>query len=252
MTDGVDPRLSIIPRRLAGVKRVVAVTGGKGGIGKSVVASVLALVVARAGKRVGLLDLDLTSPTDHVILGLTNEFPTEELGLEPPEVGGVRFMSVQYFARDRAAPLRGREITDALIEILAVTCWGDLDLLLVDMPPGLSDAALDALRILPRVEFLVVANGSALVLETVRRMLRLLVEVHAPIAGVVENMARGRPGAVADLARTFDVPFAGTIPEDPALEAAFGDPERLASTTLGRALGGIARTVLERGSALRE
>jgi ATP-binding protein involved in chromosome partitioning len=249
VTSGVDPRLSIIPRRLAGVKRVVAVTGGKGGIGKSVVSSVLALVMARDGKRAGLLDLDLTSPTDHVILGLADEFPTEEFGLEPPNVGGVRFMSVQYFARERAAPLRGREITDALIEILAVTCWGELDVLIVDMPPGLGDAALDALRLLPRVEFLVVANGSAVVLETVRRMLRLLVELRAPIVGVVENMARGRSGAVSDLARDFDVAYAGALPDEHALEASFGDPLRLVTTPLGLALGRIARTILDRGPA---
>jgi ATP-binding protein involved in chromosome partitioning len=229
---------------------VFAVTGGKGGVGKSVVASVLALVMARQGKLVGLLDLDLTSPTDHVIVGLSDEFPTEELGLEPPQVGGVRFMSVQYFAGGRAVPLRGREVTDALIEILAVTRWGELDVLVVDMPPGLGDAALDALHLLPRVEYLIVANGSAVVLETVRRMLLLLTELRAPIAGVIENMARGEPGAVSDLARALDVTFAGTLPDDPALEAAFGDPERLVATALGHALGGIARTVLTRGTAI--
>jgi len=238
--EGIDPRRAIIPRRLSGVKRVIAVTGGKGGIGKSVVASMLALVAARSGKRAGLLDCDLTSPTDHVILGLDDQFPTEEFGLEPPVVSGVSFMSVQYFLRDHAAPLRGQEVTDALVEILAVTNWGELDVLIVDMPPGLGDATLDAVALLPRVEFLVVANGSAVVLETVRRMLRLLTELRSPLAGVIENMERGEPGAVAELARASGVAFLGSLPTDETLEGALGDPDRLVATPLGRALATIA------------
>lgn len=240
MTDAIDPRLAIIPKRLAGVKRVVAVTGGKGGIGKSVVSSLLALAVARAGKRAGLLDLDLTSPTDHVILGLGDQFPTEEYGLEPPQVAGVSFMSVQYFARDRAAPLRGREVTDALVELLAVTNWGALDVLVVDMPPGLGDATLDAVRLLPRAEFMIVAGDSVVVLETVRRMLRLLTEVRAPIVGVVRNMARGESSAVENLAAEFDARWLGAVPFDESLESALGAPERIASTNAGRSLASIA------------
>jgi len=240
----LDPRLSVIPARLAGAKRILAVTGGKGGIGKSVVASVLALSLAREGRRVGLLDLDLTSPTDHVILGLGRQFPTEEFGIEPPEVAGVRFMSVQLFARERPAPLRGPEITDAFVEILAVTNWGELDALVVDMPPGLGDATLDALRLLPRAEFLVVANGSAVVLETVRRMLRLLTELRAKVAGVVDNMARGDGDSVAAAAREFRVPLLGSLPWDPQLEQALGSPERLAETPLYRALRDIGRAIV--------
>jgi ATP-binding protein involved in chromosome partitioning len=241
VTDAIDPRLSIIPRRLAGVKRVIAVTGGKGGIGKSVVSSTLALAIAGQGRRAGLLDLDLTSPTDHVILGLGDQFPTEVYGLEPPQVGGVAFMSVQYFARDRAAPMRGREVTDALVELLAVTNWGALDTLIVDMPPGLGDATLDAVRLLPRAEFLVVAGGSAVVLATVRRMLRLLTELRVPILGVVENMARGDGDAVKALASEFGARWLGAIPYDASLEEALGDPAGILATDAGRALDRLAR-----------
>jgi ATP-binding protein involved in chromosome partitioning len=243
VTEPIDPRLAIIPRRFARVKRVIAVTGGKGGIGKSVVSSTLALALASQGKRAGLLDLDLTSPTDHVILGLADQFPTEEFGLEPPQVGGVDFMSVQYFARDRAAPLRGREVTDAVVEILAVTNWGVLDTLVVDMPPGLGDATLDAVRLLPRAEFLVVAGESVVVLATVHRMLRLLSELRSPIVGVVENMARGEAGAVKALAAEFCVRWLGAIPFDPALEAALGEPERILATHAGRAIDRLALTL---------
>lgn len=243
MIDRRDPRRAVIPKRLAGVGRVIAVTGGKGGIGKSVVSSTLALVAARSGKRTGLLDGDLTSPTDHVILGAGPLFPTETFGLEPPEVSGVSFMSVQYFLRDRAAPLRGQDVTNALVEILAVTNWGTLDLLVVDMPPGLGDATLDAVTLLPRAEFLVVANGSVVVLETVRRMVRLLTELGCPLTGVVENMARGVPGAVAELARVSGVRFFGSLPADETLETAFGHPDRLLATPFARALAAIAARV---------
>ena len=172
--------------------------------------------------------------------GLRDQFPTEEFGLEPPEVGGVRFMSVQYFLREHAAPLRGQEVTDALIEMLAVTNWGALDLLVIDMPPGLGDATLDAVALLPRAEFLVVANGSAVVVETVRRMLRLLIEMRSPLLGVVENMERGESGAVAELALASGVAFLGSLPTDDTLEAAFGAPDRLVATPFARALAKLA------------
>jgi ATP-binding protein involved in chromosome partitioning len=205
------------------------------------VSSTLALALAAQGKRAGLLDLDLTSPTDHVILGLADQFPTEEFGLEPPHVGGVAFMSVQYFARDRAAPMRGREVTDALVELLAVTHWGGLDVLVVDMPPGLGDATLDAVRLLPRAEFLVVGGASVVVLATVSRMLRLLTELRSPIVGVVENMARGEDGAVKELAAEFGARWLGAIPYDPSLEGTLGEPARILATDAGRALDALAR-----------
>jgi ATP-binding protein involved in chromosome partitioning len=152
-------------------------------------------------------------------------------------------MSVQYFARDRAAPLRGREVTDALVELLAVTNWGELDTLVVDMPPGLGDATLDAVRLLPRAEFLVVAGASVVVLATVHRMLRLLTELRSPVVGVVENMARGEVRAVKELAAEFGVRWLGAIPYDSALETAFGEPRRILATDAGRALGRLALTL---------
>ncbi|MGH0035388.1 MAG: P-loop NTPase [Myxococcota bacterium] len=242
--NGVDPRPAAIERRLADVRRVIAVTGGKGGIGKSSVASLLALVLAREGVRTGLLDLDLTAPSDHLILGIDDRFPTEEFGVEPPCADGVHFMSVHYFLGDRAAPLRGGEVTQALSELLAITRWPALDVLVVDMPPGLGDVALDAARFVRRAEYLVVAGRSPLVLETVRRSLRLLHELRLPVLGVLENMRR--EGAddgndpVATLARTFGVPHAGTLPWDESFEAALGEADRLLRTPLARALREVA------------
>ena len=232
----IDPRFSAVKKRLEQVDRVVAVTGGKGGIGKSMIASTLALTLAESGRIVGLLDLDLTAPTDHVILGIDDRFPTEEFGIEPPTFAGIRFMSVTYFAKERPVPLRGGDVTNALLELMAITRWGKLDALVIDMPPGLGDATLDAVRLIPRAEYLIVANSSKVVRETVRRNLQLLSNLKVSIAGVVENMKRRDTPAVRDLAARFDVPFLGEVLFDDALEDAIGDATLLAGTNVAAAV----------------
>ena len=245
----MDPRLAAIEKRLAGVGRILAVGGGKGGIGKSSVASVLALLLADDGLRAGLLDLDLTGPSDHVILGLDDRFPSEEFGIEPPRLHGIAFMSVQYFLRDAPAALRGADVSNALLELLAITRWGDLDVLVIDLPPGLGDTLLDAVRWIPRAELLAVAGSSRVVLETVRRTLRLLAELPSPVAGVVENMRRDEAGpteAVRSLAREFDVPWLGALPFDEELEAANGQVDRLRSTAFAGALRKLKDRLLTR------
>jgi len=208
---------------------------------KSMVSACLALCLAREGRRVGLLDLDLTGPCDHMILGVDPPFPEERHGLVPPEVHGIRFMSITYFTGEDPAPLRGADISNALIELLAIVQWGALDHLVIDMPPGLSDALLDAVRLLQRGEFLVVATASTLVVRTVRRTLRLLAQVQAPVLGVLENMRRGDDPAVADLAAEEKAPFWGALPFDDGLEDALGRPDDMLSTPCGSALRTVVR-----------
>lgn len=236
----MDPRAGIIDRRVSGVGRIIAVTGGKGGIGKSQVATGLALVLAHADRRVGLLDLDFTGPCDHIALGAAGGFPEEEFGITPPVVGGIHFMSITHFIGNDPAPLRGADMSNALIELLAITQWGDLDCLVIDMPPGLGDATLDVVRLLPRAEYLVVATRSRLVVETVRRTLELLRRLQTPMLGVVENMARSDSDRVPDLAARFGVPFLGSLPFDEELEEALGDPDQLANTRFGREVSLVA------------
>lgn len=236
----IDPRLHVAGRRLAEVERILPVTGGKGGIGKSVTAALLALQLAERGRRVGLLDLDFTGPCAHLILGMDEGFPTEEFGVDPPERHGVRFMSVTLFAGDAVAPLRGGDLTQALLELLAITRWGKLDALVVDMPPGLADIALDAIRLIDRAEYVVVANASRVVLETVRRNLELLRELDRSVAGVVENMREGLGHEVEELANAYGHVYLGAVPRDSSLEPAIGSPERLNKTVAWAAVRDIA------------
>jgi ATP-binding protein involved in chromosome partitioning len=240
----LDPRTYAVEARLESVKRVVAVTGGKGGIGKSFVSSALALASARAGHPTGILDLDFTSPSDHVILGFPTGFPTEEFGIDPADHHGIRCMSIAHFAGDTPAPMRGDDVTNALLELLAITRWKELDLLVIDMPPGLGDAALDAMRLLKRAEYVVVAGASQVVLESVRRTVRLMQEVGVPILGVIENMRRKDGDTVAALAAERGLPLLGTLPYDDTLEDALGDSDALAATPAVRALGALLLPVI--------
>jgi ATP-binding protein involved in chromosome partitioning len=237
----VDPRTAAVDERLAGVGRIVAVGGSKGGIGKSVLATGLALAGADRGRRMGLLDLDFTSPSDHVILGAHEGFPAEEFGVDPHLVEGVAMMSVAFFSGEAAAPLRGGEATNLLLELLVITRWGDLDTLVIDLPPGLGDITLDVIRVLPRAEFLLIGTASRVVVQSVRRALRLLTELRIPVVGIVENLRRDGARPVEELAREFGVAFLGAVPFDPELEEALGDPERLRATDLFTGVGRIAR-----------
>ena len=239
-TSSIDPRAVVVDERVSGVARIVGVTGSKGGIGKSVVASALALALADTGKKVGLFDLDFTSPSDHIVLGVDRRFPKEEFGIDPHLVHGIDMMSVAFFAGEAPVPLRGDAATSALLELLAITRWGSLDVLVLDMPPGLGDTSLDVINLLPRVEFLLVGNGSRVVIESVRRALQLFAELNVSMVGLLENMGRGKGDAVHSLASAFEIPFLGAIPYDADLEDALGDVARLRRTEVYRSLQGVA------------
>ncbi|MFH2203295.1 MAG: P-loop NTPase [Elusimicrobiota bacterium] len=237
----IDPRLSVISDRLSGIGRILAVTGGKGGVGKSVTSSGLALALSAAGRKVGLLDLDLSGPSQHVILGARGVFPEEERGIVPPEVAGIRFLSLVMFTGEQPSPLRGSDISNAIIELLAITQWGKLDVLIVDMPPGLSDAALDVLRLMRRAESVLVTVPSKVAFATVEKTIRMFQELHAGMIGVLENMRM--PSSALFVEREcarLKVPFLGAVPFDERLEAAIGAPAELNKTDYVRSLAAIA------------
>ena len=236
----VDPRTSVINERLSRISRIIAVSSGKGGVGKSMVATTLALTLARNGCRVGLFDLDFTSPSTHIILGAQNVQPKEEKGLIPPTVHDLEYMSLVYFAGDNPSPLRGADVSNALIELLSVTQWGTLDFLIIDMPPGIGDAVLDLVRLIKRIEFLIVTTPSLLAFETVKKQVILLCELKMPIVGVLENMKMDKANGIAEETGKLKLKFLGEIPFDSQVEAAIGNVEKLLNTTVAKKIQQVA------------
>lgn len=225
-----DPRLEIIEGRFQRIGRTIAVSSGKGGVGKSMVASCLALDLKDRGHLVGLLDLDFTSPSTHVILGVEGLYPEEERGIVPPIAHGLRYMSITYYSVDEPAPLRGEDVSNAIIELLAITRWEELDYLIVDMPPGIGDATLDTIRLIPDLEFLVVTTTSRVAFQSVRRLILLLEDLGVPIIGVIENMVMGPSNYIRDELKDMGERYLGRIRFDEYLEGAIGDANGLLET----------------------
>jgi ATP-binding protein involved in chromosome partitioning len=236
----IDPRESVINERLSRIGRIIAVSSGKGGVGKSLVATTLALALSRKGYKVGLFDLDFTSPSTHLILGAENAQPKEEKGIIPPIVKGLTYMTLVHYSGDQATPLRGEDVSNALIELLSVTQWGELDFLVVDMPPGISDAVLDLVRLVKRIEFLIVTTPSLLAFETVKKQVSLLKDLKFPIIGVVENMKMNRTKNIEQETKKLGLKFLAEIPFDPKVEEAIGDETKLLDTTLAQRIKEVA------------
>jgi ATP-binding protein involved in chromosome partitioning len=236
----MDPRTTVINERLLRIGRIIAVSSGKGGVGKSLVATTLALTLAQKGCKVGLFDLDFTSPSTHLIMGVKHVQPTEDKGLVPPVVHGLAYMSLVHFSGDYAAPLRGADVSNALIELLAVTQWGTLDFLVIDMPPGIGDAVLDLVRFVKRIEFLIVTTSSRLAFETVKKQVRLLQDLKVPIIGVVENMKPNQADNIKRETEKLGAKFLAGIPYDPKVEEAIGDVAKLRGTAIAKQVREVA------------
>lgn len=233
----MDPRESVISHRLCQVKKIIVVASGKGGVGKSIVASTLALVLKQQGKQVGLLDLDMYGPSAHVILDVDpHQFPEEENGVLPFDVHGLKFMSTVYFTKDKPSAFRGLDITNIIVEMLAITRWDELDVLVVDMPPGLGDEMLDVLRLLPSPQFLVVTTSSKVSYVAVEKLLKLCTEINVPLIGVLENMAEPLSTYIEEKIENIHLPHLGKINIDHHLEASLGNPEKLLNTTFASEL----------------
>ena len=240
----LDPRLTIIDTRLAQVKAVIAISGAKGGVGKSLTASALALILAKKGLKVGLLDLDFTSPSTHIILGIKDIYPKEENGIIPPQIRGIKYMSIVYFSKDHPAPLRGTDFTNSFLELLAITQWGELDYLLIDMPPGIGDATLDVIRFIKGIRFLIMVTPSFLALSTVIKLLDLLKSINIPIVGVIENMKILQKKSIKQKIKENNAIFLGSIPFDEELERSIGKPEQLINTRFALRLRKILKDAI--------
>jgi ATP-binding protein involved in chromosome partitioning len=239
-----DPRLAVIEKRLEKVGKIIAVSSGKGGVGKSIIATSLALDLKNRGHKVGLLDLDFTSPSTHVILGVEGLYPEEEYGIIPPETHGLKYMSITHYSLDEPAPLRGEDVSNAIIELLAITRWEKLDYLIIDMPPGIGDATLDTIRFMPRLQFLVITTPSKVAYQSVKRLLLLLKDIDIPVIGVIENMVMNPGDYVKSEIHKLDLEYLGSISWDDGLESSIGESEKLEKTEFFKELRSLTPKIV--------
>ncbi len=177
---------------LSGVRNVVAVASGKGGVGKSTVAANLALAWARQGARVGVLDADIYGPSQPIMLGLTGQRPSSPDGkrIKPLPAHGLVAMSIGFLI-DPEQPMvwRGPMVTQALTQLLSDTDWGELDYLVIDMPPGTGDIQLTLSQRVPVAGAVIVTTPQDIALSDARKGLKMFEKVNVPVLGIVENMS---------------------------------------------------------------
>jgi ATP-binding protein involved in chromosome partitioning len=213
---------------IPGVKNIIAVASGKGGVGKSTTAVNLALALAAEGARVGVLDADIYGPSQPTMLGIAGR-PESKDGktLEPLEAFGLQAMSIGFLI-DPDTPMvwRGPMVTQALEQLLKDTNWRDLDYLVVDMPPGTGDIQLTLAQKVPVTGAVIVTTPQDIALIDARKGLKMFEKVGVPIVGIVENMsvhicskcghaeAIFGEGGGEKMCADYDVPFLGGLPLD--------------------------------------
>jgi len=224
--------LSADPNRK--IKQVIAIMSGKGGVGKSLVTGLLAVSLRRQGQRVGILDGDITGPSIARMFGTIGS-PTKSAsgGIEPlRSKGGIKVMSMNMFLEKESDPVvwRGPMVSSAIKQFYSDVDWGDLDYLLVDLPPGTSDAPMTVMQALPVDGVVVVSSPQMLATMIVMKCINMVQQLKGVIVGVVENMAyfetpNGERYEIfgasngTELVSMTGAPLLGQLPIDPALAA---------------------------------
>ena len=247
------------PSRIDGVKHVVAVASGKGGVGKSTVATNLSIALRRAGAKVGLCDCDLYGPSIGMMFGAREPATaTEDERINPVEAFGVKLMSMAFLlgSDDSPAILRGPMVTKYTQQFLRRVAWDDLDYLILDLPPGTGDIQLTIVQTVALSGAVIVTTPQEVALIDARKAMSMFVKTNVPVLGIVENMSYflspsdnqrynifGEGGGRREAAR-LQVPLLGEIPIDIATREA-GDKGRPVvaadpSGAVGRAFGEIA------------
>ncbi len=248
--------------RIRGVRHLVAVASGKGGVGKSTVSANLAIGLARSGRRVGLMDADIYGPSQQLMMGSGSGPKADEAGrILPVEgAGGVSVMSLGFLIDvDQPVIWRGPMLAKALEQFVADVAWGELDYLIVDLPPGTGDVALTLCQNLPFAGAVIVTTPQDIALIDARKSLNMFKKLGVPVLGIVENMAHYQcpqcghvehvfgTGGGLRTAEELELPFLGSIPLDPAVVSG-GDSGRPVlldrpETAAARALAELAAKV---------
>lgn len=215
---------------LPGVKHVIAVASGKGGVGKSTVSANLSVVLAQTGAKVGLMDADIYGPNIPMMMGVPKPPEKEGDKIKPAEAHGVRIISMGFFVPEETAIVwRGPMVHTAIQQFFRDVLWGELDYLLVDLPPGTGDAQLSLSQIVPLTGVVTVTTPQEVALYDVRKGMMMFKKVNVPLLGVIENMSFfvcGHCGERTEIfsfaggeraAKKFEIPFLGRIPLDPAI-----------------------------------
>lgn len=177
---------------IEGVKKIIAVSSGKGGVGKSTISSNLAIAMAQAGKSVGLLDADIYGPSQPRMMGALNQKPeiTKHNKIKPIERHGIKIMSMGFLVdEDMAVAWRGPMLFKAMNQLFYDVEWGELDYLLVDLPPGTGDVQLSMVQKVPVSGALTVCTPQNIALADVKKSIDMFERVNVPMLGVVENMS---------------------------------------------------------------
>jgi ATP-binding protein involved in chromosome partitioning len=216
---------------LPGVKNIVAVASGKGGVGKTTVSVNLALALASTGAKVGLLDADIYGPSVPLMLGLKASPEVINNKIQPPEVEGVKVISMGFFYEQsqQAGIYRGPIVSGIVKQFLTDVSWGELDYLIIDLPPGTGDAPLTIAQTIPITGILIVTTPQDVAMNVAVKAVGMFNKLNVPIVGVVENMSYlqcphcnqeiylfGKGGG-KKISEDFSIPFIGEIPLHPAI-----------------------------------
>ena len=253
------------PMPLPGVAHVVAVGSGKGGVGKTTVAVNLAVALAKMGYAVGLIDADIYGPNVPMMLGVTRQ-PNivGENRIEPILSHGVKFISVGLISPgDKPMVMRGPMLHQIIRQFLQQVEWGNLDYLVVDLPPGTGDVVISLVQTVPLTGAIVVSTGSSVALQDARKALEMFHQVKVDVLGMVENMSQMRmpDGSMLDVfgaggtertAAQFGLEFLGSVDLDPSVRKGGDTGMPVALAGRGSALGGAFYDVADKVIAAAE
>lgn len=278
MTARVNTRRQEAEKVLSKVKNIIAVASGKGGVGKSTVATNLALSLAQQGAKVGILDADIYGPSVPMMLGIRGERPmmrqVDGRGMiEPIERFGVKAISIGLLIDERQAVIwRGPMVTSAFRQFINDVHWGELDYLILDLPPGTGDIHLTMVQTIPVTGAVIVTTPQAVAMADAKKAMVMFKQgqINVPILGVIENMAYFTPAELPEnkyyifgknggkmLADQFEVPFLGEVPivqsiregGDRGLPAVMDD-EQVSKLAFSTIAGEVARSVAMRNANL--